>query len=92
VIVDVRSAQLFAEGHVAGALHLPCDSSGPLANDPRIARARSLVVYGHSTEDARPVASALSQRNPGARVVVIAGGFPAWNAAGLACASGERAP
>jgi rhodanese-related sulfurtransferase len=94
LIVDVRPADRFAAGHVAGAVHLPCAagaqaSSGPLA---RLAGKHTVIVYGDSTTEAMPVAAALGPRlgrSPGAgRVVVIDGGFAAWDGAGLACSSG----
>src|SRR5205823_5355970 len=86
LIADVRPASQYAEGHVADGVRLPCDSAGQVAGD-RVARAETGVVYGNSTDDARPVAITLAQR--GIHVAVIKGGFPAWSAAGLACASGR---
>jgi rhodanese-related sulfurtransferase len=90
VIADTRPAAAFAEGHVAGALHLPCDAGGPTAVDAleHFNHAHTIVVYGASTDDARPVADTLQRRHPGVRVVVLGGGFTAWAQAGLACASG----
>jgi rhodanese-related sulfurtransferase len=90
VIADARPAAQFAEGHVAGAVHLPCDAGGQVAVDAlsHFARAHTIVVYGASTEDARPVADSLQRRHPSVRVAVLGGGFGAWAAAGLACASG----
>jgi rhodanese-related sulfurtransferase len=89
-IADARSAAAYAEGHVAGAVHLPCDAGGQAAVEAlaHFDRAHSIVVYGDSTDDARPVADSLQRRHPGVRVSVLAGGFPAWSSAGLACASG----
>jgi rhodanese-related sulfurtransferase len=90
VVADARPAGAFAEGHVADAVHLPCDAQGQVAVDAlaRFAHAQTIVVYGQSTDDARPVAWSLAQRHPGVRVAILSGGFPAWSAAGLACASG----
>jgi rhodanese-related sulfurtransferase len=90
VIADARTATAFAEGHVAGAIHLPCDANGQAAVEAlaHFERARRIIVYGQSTEDARPVADSLKQRHPNVHVQVLAGGFPAWAGAGLACASG----
>jgi rhodanese-related sulfurtransferase len=94
LVADTRSAERFAHGHVAGAVHLPCGAARDAA-DRAVALAagkHTLVVYGDATDDARPVAEALRERlgaRPGvARVVLIEGGFPAWEAAGLACSSG----
>jgi rhodanese-related sulfurtransferase len=90
VIADARPAQAFAEGHVAGAVHLPCAANGQAASEAlaHFGHAKRIVVYGQSSADARPVADSLQRRLPKARVQVLAGGFPAWAGAGLACASG----
>ncbi len=95
MVADARSATRFAEGHVAGAVHLPCASSRIAANAAldRLVGKETLVVYGDSTEEAMPVAEELRRRGdrPGLRVAVLAGGFPAWSQAGLACSSGPCA-
>jgi rhodanese-related sulfurtransferase len=90
VIADTRPANAFAEGHVAGAVHLPCDAGGKTADDAlaRFSHAQTIVVYGASTDDARPVADSLQRRHPDVKVAVLDGGFAAWSQAGLACASG----
>lgn len=90
VIADTRSAAAFAEGHVAGAVHLPCSAGGPTASEAlgHFTRAQTILVYGTSTAEARPVAETLQQRHPGVRVAILDGGFAAWESAGLACASG----
>jgi rhodanese-related sulfurtransferase len=87
VVADARDPAAFAEGHIAGAVHLPCKEANP-ADMASVLRSREIVVYGQSTDDARPVAAALQEKNPAVRVSVLKGGFAAWNAAGLACASG----
>jgi len=90
VIADTRSESAFAEGHVAGAVHLPCDAGGQTAVDAlaHVEHAQTIVVYGASTDDARPVAESLQRRHPDVKVAVLDGGFAAWSSAGLACASG----
>ena len=89
VIADTRPANRYAEGHVAGAIHLPCDAAGSVASDAmhHLEGASTVIVYGESTDDARPVAASLRQRTHH-RVAILKGGFQAWNQAGLACASG----
>jgi rhodanese-related sulfurtransferase len=92
LLADVRPPAEFAEGHVTGAIHLPCTSSGTAASAAvdRLAGRHTLIVYGDGTEDARLVAEELRRRAGRAdlRVLVIEGGFAAWNRAGLACSSG----
>ena len=87
VILDVRSRARYMDGHVAGATHLPCNAD-PIGDDTSglLARANLILVYGDSTEEARPVAQAIAQRH--LTVQILAGGYPAWEAAGLGCASG----
>ncbi len=92
LIADVRSSERFARGHVAQAIHLPCAASQDTASDTlaRVAAARTVILYGDSTEEATPVAESLRRRLPGSdrRLVVIQGGFAGWDQAGLACSSG----
>ena len=92
LIADARPPEQFAAGHVANAVHLPCAASGARASSVmgQIAGMRTVIVYGDTTAEARPVAEDLRRRigGPGVRVVVLDGGFPAWSHAGLACVSG----
>ncbi|HSZ81342.1 MAG TPA: rhodanese-like domain-containing protein [Polyangia bacterium] len=95
LLADVRPPAEFAEGHVTGAMHLPCTSSGQAASAAvdRLAGRHTLIVYGDGTDDAKVVADELRGRASRAgrtdlRVLVIEGGFEAWNHAGLACSSG----
>jgi len=98
LVADVRSAARFAEGHVANAIHLPCRASGDALGGAmsRLSGKHTVIVYGDSTVEARPVAESLAQRlgtDDGAlvaapRIVVLDGGFGAWDQAGLACSSG----
>lgn len=88
IVLDVRSAELYAAGHIANAEHLPC-SRGALgeALEDRLHAASAVIVYGQTAEEARPVATSLMQQNV-LNVHVLEGGYPAWEAAGLACSSG----
>lgn len=105
LVADARSADEFARGHIAGAVHLPCAASQGTAEAvlARLARhpsraghatdpdaVHTVVVYGHDTGDALAVANEIRRRidRPEFRITVIAGGFAAWDRAGLACSSG----
>lgn len=95
LIADARSPESFAQGHVAGAVHLPCAApSGVAQGVPGLlARRNTVVVYGETTEEALAVADGLVRQNanPGLRIAVLEGGFAAWQLAGFACASGPCA-
>jgi 3-mercaptopyruvate sulfurtransferase SseA len=92
LVADARPPQRFAEGHVSDAVHLPCAAPSADATSvvSTLANKHTLIVYGDSTEEARPVAEDLRRRIGRAdlRVIVLEGGFPAWSQAGLACSSG----
>jgi len=103
LVADARSAERFAEGHISGAIHLPCASSRMAASAAleQLTDKDTLVVYGDGTSDAVPVADELRRRvenaglhaasQAGMRVAVLEGGFAAWSQAGLACSSGPCA-
>jgi rhodanese-related sulfurtransferase len=92
VVADARPDTRFAEGHVAGAIHLPCDATGSVAAEAmaHLDGKTTVIVYGEITDDAQPVAASLRRRNhrAGVRIAVLRGGFQAWSQAGQACASG----
>jgi rhodanese-related sulfurtransferase len=92
VIADARPAHRFAEGHVAGAIHLPCDAAGTVAASAlaHLDHTRTIIVYGEDTADAQPVAASLRRRihRPDLRIAVLRGGFKTWSKTGQACASG----
>lgn len=92
LVADVRDAQAYARGHIAGAVHIPC--TGTVADVDRVRLAvagkKRLVVYGETDEQGERVAHDLQRRldRPELPIVVIAGGWTAWFNAGLACSSG----
>ncbi len=90
LFADTRTAERFAAGHVADAIHLPCDASASGAEIAlgEIRHAQTVVVYGESTEAASEVAETLRRRGLKTEVRVLRGGFAAWEQEGLACASG----
>ncbi len=92
VVADVRPPERFEQGHVAGAIHLPCSASNDAARvaDTLLEGKRMLVVYGETSDDARPVAESLLRRrgDKPLEVRVLEGGFSAWFQGGFACSSG----
>ncbi|MFD5015462.1 MBL fold metallo-hydrolase [Streptomyces chartreusis] len=81
VLVDVREAPEWAEGHAPGAVLAPLSaltSGEPL---PESARSRPVVAICRSGKRSREAAALLSAR--GAEVVDVVGGMRAWTEAGL---------
>lgn len=94
IIADARSPERFAEGHIAGAVHLPCSASGFAAQTAlaQFGDKASVLVYGDTTDEGLAVAESLRRQvAPDLRISVLEGGFSAWSGAGLACTSGACA-
>ena len=77
VVVDVRSAAAWQQGHVRGALHLPGADIGERARDV-LDRGRPVVVYcwGPGCNGATRAALALAERGIGVREMI--GGIEYW--------------
>ncbi len=90
IFADTRDAARVEEGHVANAVHLPCDATegGAAAVIARLGQAKMVIVYGDSSDDGRAVAETLRRRGLHADLRVLRGGYAAWESEGLACASG----
>ena len=83
VLIDVREADEFAAGHLAGAVHM---SRGllefKLSNSPELAsRDLAIVLYCKTSGRAALAARALHDMGY-LKVLSIAGGLDAWEAAG----------
>lgn len=78
---DVRDERTYAEGHIAGALHLPCRASAP-AYLHHLGAARTVILYGAAAaDDAVWVADAL-RKTGFADVRIMEGRFDDWRSAG----------
>lgn len=93
VLVDVREADEFTAGHVAGAVHM---SRGMLefkftANPALQSRDLNIVLYCKTSGRAALAAAALHDMGY-LNVKSIAGGFDAWVAAGKPVAKPETPP
>lgn len=87
LVVDVRPHPSFQRGHIPNAIHLPCQSDRMESQTfTQLSQASGILVYGETTEEARAVADSLAER--GLPVHILAGGYPAWESAGMACSSG----
>lgn len=87
--VDVREPAAFARYRIPGAVNVPAADVPAKAQDllPRDGRVR--ILYGRTTDEARPLAEALRQQ--GVDVGYLAGGFLHWEADGLEVEKGPPA-
>lgn len=83
VLIDIREADEFQAGHLAGALHIPRGIlEFKLSNTPELT-ARDLHIVLYCKTSGRAALAALSLHEMGyLHVTSIAGGFDAWHAAG----------
>lgn len=79
-VVDVRSANEWAGGHLPGALHIPLGYLADRANE--ITRSRPVVLQCQSGARSA-IASSILERLGFDDVVNLAGGFSGWTEAGL---------
>jgi rhodanese-related sulfurtransferase len=80
LLLDVRSTDEYARGHVAQAKNVPSESLATRATE--FASSKSIVVMDADGKTAGKAAAAL--RTAGAaRVVILDGGYAMWLAAGL---------
>jgi phage shock protein E len=83
LIVDVRSAKEYAEGHVQGAVNIPLASLvKAIENMPHH---QSIVTYCnmHHPGESRGERAALLLREKGCQAQALEGGFPGWKGAGF---------
>lgn len=82
VLLDVRTADEFARGHIAGSKHIPTEQLGTRAGEVAKNKAAKVVVVCAS--GARSASACALLRKLGyTEVVNLQGGIGAWQAAGL---------
>lgn len=79
VLVDLREPESYRRSHLPGARNVPYSD---LPRDPTLFRdGRPVIFYDDREPDAARIGRALGDRLP-EHIVVLAGGFDAWRAAG----------
>lgn len=82
VVIDLRPAADFAKGHILGARSIPLTDLEKRAAELDKYKARPVIVYCNAGNSAG-ASVALLRRNGFANVVNLAGGYAAWQQAGL---------
>jgi rhodanese-related sulfurtransferase len=79
LVVDVRDAESFAAGHIAGAVHVRSFEIESRVDDVRKAAAGRLVVtYCSCPSEGTSLAAAGRLRGRGILAQALVGGFPRW--------------
>jgi len=81
IVLDVRTPEEFASGHLASAVLLPVDKLGAKASAVLKDRNRAVVIYCHSGGRSDRAAKEL-QAQGFTNVASVVGGIVAWKAAG----------
>jgi rhodanese-related sulfurtransferase len=83
LVIDVRDAADFARGHLPGARHLPLAQLAQQTE--QLPKDRPIVTYCnmHHPGQSRGERAASLLSAAGLQAMALAGGFPAWEAAGL---------
>ncbi|MBI1922174.1 MAG: rhodanese-like domain-containing protein [Geobacter sp.] len=93
IIVDARSPETFAKGHIMGARSLPLGETERLFPEftRTVPKDAMLIVYcnGFGCHDSMELGKKLQQEGYG-QVFVYEGGYPEWRDAGYPIAGGER--
>ena len=82
VILDVRSKEEFASGHIPGAINLPITELTGRVNELAVYKDMELVVHCETGPRAG-MATWLLKRNGFTRLVALEGHMRAWRSAGL---------
>lgn len=80
VLVDVRTAEEFADGHLASAIHMPLDQFDPTTL-PKV-EGKETILYCRSDNRSGKAAKAYVETT-GRSIRHLDGGILAWEAAGL---------
>ena len=81
VILDIRSKEAWLAGHINGAIHLPFSELNESGKKTDKLRSHPVIVACATGSEATKAAAILQKKGLDARV--LAGGMPAWVAAGL---------
>lgn len=81
VLVDVRDAGTYAQGHIPGAINIFLPQIA--ASDPRLANAHEIIVYAGGYRDPLSTAAAKDMMNLGyVNVKEFKGGVEVWKSSG----------
>ena len=79
LVVDVRDADSYAAGHIAGAMHVPLSDIASRAADVRTAAAGRLVItYCSCPSEGTSLAAAGRLATAGIKAKALVGGYPRW--------------
>ena len=82
LILDVRSPEEYAEGHIPGAINMPHDQFPERASELDVSQSDPIIIYCHSGRRARLVEESLASEGY-TKVIDLSGHMVGWRKAGL---------
>ena len=92
VILDVRTSQEFAGGHISGAVNLNFNAPDFRSQISALDKSRTYLVYCQSGNRSRKGCNQLLQNGHTDPLAELAGGIPAWQQAGRPLRQLKNAP
>jgi rhodanese-related sulfurtransferase len=93
LVIDVRYAEYYEQGHVAGAILIPLDSMEMIirAGKQPFAKADMLILYCDCpAEESSLMAASILEHYGFSKVYVMKGGWQAWKDAGFPIMAGKE--
>jgi len=93
VFIDARSADLYQQGHITGALSLPAYEADDYLDAvlSKVSPEKTLVTYCNGVEcDESHMAADMLMQLGYKNIIIFASGFPAWREAGLPVSTDEE--
>ena len=90
LMIDARSADAFAQGHIPGAVHMTLPQIDPEQPDPQIQKYKTVIVYGQNPGSVTAKAMVKRFMKTGVKNArLLEGGIDAWRARGLPITSSD---
>lgn len=91
-IIDLRTPDAYAKGHVPAAVNLPFEEhSGQMQSVDKLGKDKVHIVYCYSALCSLATKAAFLMARHGLRVKILTGGFEGWRDNKLSIESGEKA-
>ncbi|BCO20235.1 rhodanese-like domain-containing protein [Alteromonas sp. McT4-15] len=82
LLIDVRSPQEFAEGHIPGAINMPHENINDYVNDLKDHKDKPIIIYCRSGRRAKLAMKVLEELDF-SEVMHLEGDMLGWSAAGM---------
>lgn len=89
IILDIRDANSFAQGHIAGAINIPYDELSVKINKLANHKERPILIIPNTAQPQTKQAGVLLKKNGYHKIHTLRGGIATWQNAGLPLVKGN---